>query len=861
MHEKSIMAPSYVPEQLRQINRLPVTAVLPTLQPRQMSEFVQKIYLDLVARVPICYCTSHAKPPWQNLPIIPVDPYFALSPAASERASPKFERTFPAIDTVSSREEYVNVFSLLLREEFDSTLVLYERYSQYGQRVIAWGGKKEKGKDKATNSSTATTAATTQHDRATLSIRGIHDARPALQSGDKVLIRPHQPMHPSFLPPGILNTTNPYHHPSVTSPSRVEIHATVVRTIRGTNKSPDQVVVTWLPGPQAHSLKKSQSAVRFLPNTTNYERCLTALNWLSTSIAPDVARDLLFPSKIPDVPPYETPSNEERLNAKQSQFVNMVLARTSHPSTDQVRPPMILTGPAGTGKTKALLVSILKTLALPSTTTATSNGPNSTTTIKRMLVCTPSPTACDVVARRLGKFLKSTQLFRLYDASRPVEMVPIDMLPYTCQGTQGEFVLPPVAELMQFQVIVCTCSDAHILYLAGLTNASLRSRRQCFQNYVEHGIQQSGLCISKGGTIMGASQPHFTHLFVDEAAQATEPETLIPMSVVVDDAPGVIKVEIALAGDPRQLSPSIYSPWAVGGLQKSLLERLLRLPDFGGRGHLLGPPTKNTWRTLDELIEYSFHKKEDEETTKQPEHLSVFLTTSYRGHPALLYMPSHLFYFDKLRSVHATDWEDASWCAKLRSLESQSTLAYPCQDKQYSWPIYFRGIKGKDTSVAVESCWGSNSWSNMQEARVVVESIQRLHSQGVSTQSIGVMAAFRAQVVLIRKLLRQQGLGSVNVGMVEDYQAVEWDVIILSLSRSSESFLQSDVDRGAGLFQQPKRVNVALTRCENLLLVIGNPATMRNDPIWSKWLDFCRQNGLWYGEKCSDNENDAKEMK
>jgi superfamily I DNA and/or RNA helicase len=264
---------------------------------------------------------------------------------------------------------------------------------------------------------------------------------------------------------------------------------------------------------------------------------------------------------------------------------------------------------------------------------------------------------------------------------------------------------------------------------------------------------------------------------------------------------------------------------------------------------------------LDELIEYSFHKKEDEDTTKQPEHLSVFLTTSYRGHPALLYMPSHLFYFDKLRSVHAADWKVASWCAKLRSLESQSTLAYPCQDKQYSWPIRFCGVKGHDTSAAVESFWESNSWSNIQEVRVVVEAIQRLYSQGVSTQSIGVMTAFRAQVVLVQKRLRQQGLGSVNVDMVEDYQAVEWDVIILSLTRSSESFLQSDVDHRAGLFQQPKRVNVALTRSENLLLVIGNPTTMRNDPIWSKWLDFCRQNGLWYGEKCSNKENDAKEVK
>jgi hypothetical protein len=79
----------------------------------------------------------------------------------------------------------------------------------------------------------------------------------------------------------------------------------------------------------------------------------------------------------------------------------------------------------------------------------------------------------------------------------------------------------------------------------------------------------------RGGTLMGASQLHFTHLFVDKAAQATEPETLIPMSVVVDYAPGVIKVEITLAGDPRQLSPDIYSPWAVGGVAKVLTRTIV----------------------------------------------------------------------------------------------------------------------------------------------------------------------------------------------------------------------------------------------------------------------------------------------
>eukprot|EP00980_Cylindrotheca_fusiformis_P002904 scaffold675_cov103-Cylindrotheca_fusiformis.AAC.15 len=207
-------------------------------------------------------------------------------------------------------------------------------------------------------------------------------------------------------------------------------------------------------------------------------------------------------------------------------------------------------------------------------------------------------------------------------------MIPVELLPYVSQGNDGEFILPPGRELLKFQVIVCTCSDAQLLVMAGVTNARLRIRRQCLKNFALHLLKAGDMSVPSNNSIHGAEEPHFSHLFIDEAAQATEPESLIPLSVVVDDCPSssTTKVEICLAGDPRQLSPDIYSPWAAPGLQSSLLERLLRLPEVGGRSHMMGPPTEDSWTSMAELIEYSFQKKEDHD------HLSVFLTTSYRGY-------------------------------------------------------------------------------------------------------------------------------------------------------------------------------------------------------------------------------------
>ena len=191
--------------------------------------------------------------------------------------------------------------------------------------------------------------------------------------------------------------------------------------------------------------------------------------------------DMLFPNEAP--PLLATRQKEGAtsktkdygdLNKEQCLFVDMLTLRTQHPSTDTVRPPLLLTGPAGTGKTKTMLKCILQVLQTPKSSSA------------RILVCTPSHTAADVVTARLGKHLKTKDLFRLYDSDRPVNTVPVYLLQYCRQlSATGIFWLPTVEELFAFQVIVCTCSDAHLLYRAGLTNAQLRIRRRCFQTFVD----------------------------------------------------------------------------------------------------------------------------------------------------------------------------------------------------------------------------------------------------------------------------------------------------------------------------------------------------------------------------------------
>ena len=70
---------------------------------------------------------------------------------------------------------------------------------------------------------------------------------------------------------------------------------------------------------------------------------------------------------------------------------------------------------------------------------------------------------------------------------------------------------------------------------------------------------------------IGMARGHFTHIFVDEAGQATEPETFVSIKMLADS-----KTNIILSGDPKQLGPVIRSGISKElGLEISYLERLM----------------------------------------------------------------------------------------------------------------------------------------------------------------------------------------------------------------------------------------------------------------------------------------------
>lgn len=443
--------------------------------------------------------------------------------------------------------------------------------------------------------------------------------------------------------------------------------------------------------------------------------------------------------------------------------------------------PFLIRGPPGTGKTRTVVEIVHQILRVQ---------PDA-----HVLVCAPSNPATDTLAERLGKVLKPDELFRLNDQNRTFAEVP-DSIRQFCYVENDKFSIPSLKILMRCKVVVTSCLDAGILTGARCTNSVLGELEHSIVNVIHP-------------TRARSIKPHWSHLLIDEAAQGSEPELLVPISVVLpfscpeDQTPSDASMtpQLVLCGDPNQLGPIIFSDHCrSNNLDISLLERLFERPLYTNEQSSVHRPFVN-------------------------------LVKNYRSHSAILMPPSALFYNDTLEP-----------CAHGNGVVVWSGLP------NVKIPLTFIG------STSLEECIDEReTWYNTGEIDLVVSTIKGLLAEGamsvppIALRHIGVMAPWREQVWKLRERLRKEGLGKVDVGCVEDYQGREMRVIILSCVRARTRFIAEDSEKGLGLIHERKRMNVSITRAKELLIVIGNAQLMGQDPYWKGFLQFALRNKLYIG--------------
>ena len=79
------------------------------------------------------------------------------------------------------------------------------------------------------------------------------------------------------------------------------------------------------------------------------------------------------------------------------------------------------------------------------------------------------------------------------------------------------------------------------------------------------------------------------------------------------------------------------------------------------------------------------------------------------------------------------------------------------------------------------------------------------------------------------------------------FQGQERRVIIISCVRSSQEYIDSDKRCNLGFLVNPKRFNVAITRAQALLIIVGNPKVLWEGNHWQSLIRYCKEKGAYTG--------------
>ena len=347
----------------------------------------------------------------------------------------------------------------------------------------------------------------------------------------------------------------------------------------------------------------------------------------------------------------------------------------------------------------------------------------------------------------------------------------------------------------------------------------------------------------RGGGVFGAGAsfaddaskhcavPLFDAVIVDEAAQATELATLIPLRWL---RPGGVAV---LVGDPKQLAPTVLAKnRAVERcLSQSLFERMQRA---GARAHLL--------------------------------------SVQYRMHPSIRAFPSNRFYGSRL-----VDGTPAG------SLGSSLGANYACVDCAGGYEIRRRSACNPvevSVCVALYAQLLRNLRASRRDAKAAPAGVA---GGGATFTTVGVVTPYRDQLDALRRGFARatnsnpdSRLAPVEFATVDGVQGREFDVVFFSCVRANEtretdgsisrpeddvasraarvvptadetSLDASPADvaaslrsrRAIGFLADARRLNVALTRPRLTLVVVGHAATLRAaDGTWrALWEDAERR--------------------
>lgn len=193
----------------------------------------------------------------------------------------------------------------------------------------------------------------------------------------------------------------------------------------------------------------------------------------------------------------------------------------------------------------------------------------------------------------------------------------------------------------------------------------------------------------------------------------------------------------------------------------------------------------------------------------------VLLQEQYRMHEHIMQFSSREFYDGKLLAAPAVS---------TRKLLDEDT------------PFTFIDTAG----CGYEELQEGSGLSNPEEAAFLVKHLGHYLSslkQGTEV-SVAVIAPYRHQVELLKALVADDAVlprmtHRITVNTIDSFQGQERDVVYISLTRSN-------TDNVIGFLSELRRMNVAMTRACQKLVLIGDSSTLGQYPFYDDMINYAR---------------------
>ena len=323
----------------------------------------------------------------------------------------------------------------------------------------------------------------------------------------------------------------------------------------------------------------------------------------------------------------------------------------------------------------------------------------------------------------------------------------------------------------------------------------------------------------------------FTNRAVDNALEALEEQGITDI-VRVGTESGVRedmqKYRLDQSGDPAACANTLEDADVVAATTATCSSRVLRTQSFDAAvvdeaGQLTEPATLAAVALAERFVLVGDHHQLPpvvqsdadldcslfERLAKTYPEAATLLDQQYRMAQRIQAFPSREFYDGHLRPATG---EVAG--QRIDDLPGVSLSALPDHLQ--------------DSVAFVDPDGNQQGNTNPTEAKTVVETVGAFRQAGVPADEIGVIAPFRAQVAEIGKRLPP----GVTVDTVDRFQGSSKEVIVVSFVASGSL--------DGPIFEDYRRINVALTRAKKSLVLVGDADALSTDERYGRMVEWAR---------------------